>query len=351
MNPWSRTAPLVVRFGRLGDMVLLDPLLRLLHGRYREPCALLTAGAWTGQLFSGRADIGRISQWRRRNAPFRLSPERWRTIAMLRRHRGPVYVCEDSVRQLRHIRRLLRLGGVAPDRCLFITEQASVGEHWVDRLLALGAMTPPAFRAGDFPVLEQESSPAPRLNIYPADRDDRDAWLRSRGLAGRPLILVQAGNKQAIKSVRADTVDSKAWPVERWAALLRHMKSVMPEAAVMLCGAPAEAGILDEIRGAASVPGVEIAAHDLPLRRLLAVMETAHSMVSVDTGPAHMASAVGCPLVVLYGTGSVREWGRRSPCGRPVIELGGPPERNAVNEIAVGEVIDAWSRLQGMIPA
>ena len=42
-------------------------------------------------------------------------------------------------------------------------------------------------------------------------------------------------------------------------------------------------------------------ADDLPLRRLLALLSLAHSCVSVDTGPAHIAAALNCPLVVLFG--------------------------------------------------
>ena len=45
-------------------------------------------------------------------------------------------------------------------------------------------------------------------------------------------------------------------------------------------------------------------ADDLPLRRLLALLSMAHSCISVDTGPAHAAAALDCPLVVLFGKAS-----------------------------------------------
>ena len=76
-------------------------------------------------------------------------------------------------------------------------------------------------------------------------------------------------------------------------------------------------------------------------------MEVAHSMVAVDTGPAHMAAAMGCPLVVLYGNESPRVWSRRSPTGKPVIELGGPPKYAAASEIPVSDVIEAWYSVSG----
>jgi heptosyltransferase-2/heptosyltransferase-3 len=93
------------------------------------------------------------------------------------------------------------------------------------------------------------------------------------------------------------------------------------------------------------LPGVATATRDLPLRRLLALGEIAHSMVSVDTGPAHLAAAGGCPLVVLYGDQSPQVWDRRSPNGRPVLSLGGPPQRQRVDQIGLDEVLAAWSTL------
>jgi len=87
---------------------------------------------------------------------------------------------------------------------------------------------------------------------------------------------------------------------------------------------------------------VAIAASDLPLRRLLALAEIAHSMVTVDTGPAHLAAAVGCPLVVLYGDESPERWDRRNAMGRPVINLGGTTQGNRVDTIDLDSVVRAW---------
>ena len=343
-------APAVIRFGRLGDMVLQTPLLRLLHARYGTPCLLVTSGSWSGALLAGHEDVGEIWQLRRRHVPLALSPQRWRLIARLRHGRGPVYVSEDSARQLPRIRRMLGIAGVAAERCLFLTDHAIGQTHWVDRLLHFGAMTPPAFRGRALGWCEEDVGTAPRLTPSAADRNDRDAWLLQRGLASQPLVLIQAGNKRALKWGRLRAMDDKAWPLEHWALLLRHVRTALPAAAIVLCGAPAERGMLTHLRLTAGVAGVHVAARDLPLRRLLALMEIAHSMVSVDTGPSHMAAATGCPLVVLYGTESASVWGRRSPTRSPVIELGGPPHHQAASQIEPQQVIDAWLRLAAAAP-
>jgi heptosyltransferase-2/heptosyltransferase-3 len=86
-------------------------------------------------------------------------------------------------------------------------------------------------------------------------------------------------------------------------------------------------------------------AAELSLRQLLALSEAAHSMISVDTGPAHAAAALGLPLVVLFGAESQSVWLPRSSSGSAVLGLGGPPYSRRVDEISLEQVYSAWSSL------
>lgn len=341
----SESMPVVVRFGRLGDMVLQTPLLHLLHARYGQPCRLVTSGDWSSELFRGCADVAAIWELRRRHAPLLLSPERWRLIGALRRCTGPIYVSEDVTRQLPKIRQLLQLARVPAERCMFLSDDDSAPLHWVDRVVRLGSMTPPAYDAMQYPTPATALWSAPRLTLTPEDREDRDRWLRRHRSSSRPIVLVQPGNKRGMKWGRARKRDSKAWPVKAWAQLLCLIHADLPHACILLCGSTAEASLLEEIRQASHVNGINVVTRELPLRRLLALMEVAHSMISVDTGPSHMAAAIGCPLLVLYGAESPKIWGRRSAVGKPIVELGGPPESHAASEISVERVVAAWRSL------
>jgi ADP-heptose:LPS heptosyltransferase len=117
----------------------------------------------------------------------------------------------------------------------------------------------------------------------------------------------------------------------------------LPQAQIVLCGSRQELSMLRRIRTATGIDGV--VAMDIPLRRLLTLCEIAHSMISVDTGPAHVAAAMGAPVVVLFGNTSTRHWLPRSVCGAPVIGLGGVSRVRHVNEISVHEVLQAWRSL------
>lgn len=327
-------------------MLLQEPLLHLLRCRYGAPCRILTRGTWTGALYAAHPDIGEIRQLRSRHVPLAFSPQRWHEIAALRRHTGPIYISEDTRRSLTHIVWLLRLAGVSRERCVFINDIfRGTDEHWVDQLLRFGQTTPAAFDAAAYPWRDDDLQAAPRLYLSADDRADADAWMRQRGFVDAPVVLLQPGNWKTRKWGRRHATDPKFWPVQRWVELLRAMRADMPSAHLLLCGSPPELPVLQAIQREAHPTRVEVAADDLPIRRLLALMERAHSMVSVDSGPAHMAAAVGCPLVTLYGHYSPRRWGRRSACASPSIDLGGAPQTCAVSDIGAAMAIDAWRSL------
>src|SRR5690606_22867695 len=113
----------------------------------------------------------------------------------------------------------------------------------------------------------------------------------------------------------------------------------------ILCGSPPEHALLEDIRAAANNdPRVHNLADDLPIPRLLALLEAAHSMVSVDTGPAHAAAALGCPLVVMFGAASPAQWRPIGP-GAIATRGGDRGEASRAADLAPGEVVAAWRAL------
>jgi len=361
--PKAPSNPVVIWFGRIGDMIMLSALLEILHRRFGQPCRIIGAGAWAAEIYRSHHDVAEVICLGRHTAFF-LDREWWRARRALRADRGaPVYVCEDFPHKLPRITRLLRWSGTPADRCVIMADvlaavkrRGQAPEHWVDRLVALGRCTPPAFHAADYPWPDPPPRGAPQLEITAAERAECQAWLASRGWLGRPLVLVQPGNQRMMKGrgrPRVAQDDHKAWPVERWAELLRHvqqhLQSRMPSALVVLVGAPQEAAFLGLIRAAAQLPSIATAV--LPLRRLFALCARSHNMISVDTGPAHAAAAVGLPLVVLFGAYPSRVWQPRSAVGSPVIGVGGPPAASRLDQIPEHVVFDAWCALPGRLQA
>lgn len=341
--------PVVIRFGRLGDTILLQPLLRKLRWRYGRPCQLLTLGDWSPVLYSAQPEVAGCIPLRSQYGPIWMRPRRWRAALALHRLRAaPFYICEPQLRTRTKIRPMLTLAGVPAEHCTFIEDMPSkADEHWVDWLLRFGDATPAAFR----PLTGLPAAPAcaaPELQVSAAERAECDAWLRAQGMLGRPLVLLQPANKRTMRwnGVRAAEDDDKSWPAERWASLVRAISRRLPQAQILLCGSPSEAGYLRTVMAVTDGGASQVAAAALPLGRLKALLEIAHSMVSVDTGPAHLAAAVGCPLVVLMGARSPHMWMPRSASGSAVHLLGGLPAIRRVDEIDTAQVVAAWHALR-----
>jgi heptosyltransferase-2/heptosyltransferase-3 len=355
--PAPPVQPVVIWFGRVGDLILMSALLEILHRRFGSPCHLIGAGSWLAQLYAAHADVARVSCLHRYTV-WVFDPAWWRTLRVLRaRSADPVYVCETDPRKLARIRRLLSFSGTEPARCVFLGPESSLDTapphsskiaptHWVDRLVSFGGLTPAAFNAADYPW---PAAPPPRcaplLTVSATARAECAAWLEGQGWRDRTLILVQPGNRRTMRGrrLRVSAADDKAWPLERWAALLHRIHARLPQAIIVLCGAPRESLLLEWIAAAAQLPAV--AAAELPLPRLLALCARSHSMISVDTGPAHAAAALGLPLVVLFGAHSQQQWLPRSPSGSQVCGVGGPPQSNRLDQISVEAVFAAWCAL------
>jgi heptosyltransferase-2/heptosyltransferase-3 len=222
--------------------------------------------------------------------------------------------------------------------------------HWTDWWLAIGQLTPAALGEGAPLPGVQPYDAVPRLYIDERARADCQQWLAGRGWQHDPLVLIQAGNKRTLKRGRlAAVTDEKFWPAERWAAVAQGVLRVVPDAQVLLCGAPAEAAVIEAIRSAAGSTRVHNLADELPVARLLALLERAHSMISVDTGPAHAAAALDCPLTVLFAGQDQRWWLPRSRLGR-VTALGGAAGAGSrLVDIGVAEVLEAWQALGGRV--
>lgn len=342
-------APVVIRFGRLGDTVLLQPLLQKLHRRYGRPCRLLALGAWPQTLYSAQPEVAGCIELCSQYGPLWLHPLRWGRVARALRQlrESPFYICEPHYRARTKVRPLLALAGVPPAQCSFIEDlPIAADEHWVDWLLRFGDTVPAGLRA-TAPPPSAPSIAAPQLRVSMLERDECARWLGAQGWTGRPLVLLQPANKRTMRwnGVRQFSDDEKAWPAERWAMLARAIGARLPQAQILLCGSAAESGYLATIMAAVGQPALRGGVAAVPLGRLKALLENAHSMVSVDTGPAHLAAAVGCPLVVLFGGRSPLLWAPRRAGGSAVSVLGGLPTIRRVDEIDVGSVIRAWQTL------
>lgn len=342
--PPGAVNPLVMRCGAFGDMVLLTAMIRQLHSRLGQPVDLVSSGPWTVPLLAGQPGVGEIFIIKSRKSPFWFSPLQRALAKWLRaRGAGPTWFCDPGTVG----RDLLRRGNI-PDA--YVCEDAALpqipGEHFVDRWIRFAQTTPPAF-TGKLPTAGPRVPSAAVLEVSAAWRAKLDAWLGRRGLSGRELILIQAGNKRTMRrGSRQRVTNTKYWPEERWAEVIRALRAERPHHAILLLGVPAEFELNTDIARTANVGDVHNVADDLPIEVLLPLLERASSMVSVDTGPAHAAAALGCPTVALFGTSDpklYRPGGVTTPAIVVTGEIDGQRTMMGIEPVAV---IAAWRAVQ-----
>ncbi len=138
-----------------------------------------------------------------------------------------------------------------------------------------------------------------------------DEFLAAAGLKARDrLVVLNPG------AGRAD----KRWPADRFRELARRLVAEAA-AAVLVVWGPEERGLGETIAGGTAGDRVALAP-PTDLDALLAVLRRASAVVAADTGPLHLAAALGVPCVGLYGPTSAERngpWRQRalaSPDGR-----------------------------------
>ncbi len=92
------------------------------------------------------------------------------------------------------------------------------------------------------------------------------------------------------------------------AHVVRHFSQRKP---IFLIGSAAEANQLEEIARLANLPRNNVLAGALTLSELAAFLENASCLITVDTGPLHIAQAVGCRTVAIFGPTDPVVWGPR----------------------------------------
>ena len=341
-------------------MVLLTALIRVLHARFHSPVDIVTSGSWSEPLLRGQPGVGEIMSLRSRKTPYWLSADQRRVVRRLRdRGVGPVWYCDASDAA----RPLLARAGIPEEFIVDVRDHSLLpGEHATEQWRRLAQVTPFAIAAPSGSGAMAATAPADELrdaelaavtpgchlDVSERQRSDLGAWLRARGLSAAPLILVQIGNKRTMRrGLRRLAVNNKYWPNERWAEILRHVRARHPDHAIVLLGTGPEYALNQEVAALADIARLHNAADDLPVPRLVALLERAAGLITVDSGPAHAAAAVGCPLVVLFGKALpslYRPWGTAGAdvkvlCGR----VAGEPDMLGIEPRSV---IEAWSSLQ-----
>lgn len=191
------------------------------------------------------------------------------------------------------------------------------------------------------------ASPAPGLEIAVSEAARQRVRERLRALGIReetPLCVVTPG---------ASFGSSKLWPPEHFARACDELLGRFGLRPVLAPG-PGEESLAAEVARAAKGPVASLADPPTTLAELAALVERARLVLTNDTGPRHMAVALGIPVVVLMGPTDprhtlhllerqrvLREPVACSPCHLKVC----PIDHRCMTRLAPERVVEAASEL------
>jgi heptosyltransferase-2/heptosyltransferase-3 len=334
---------LVVRFGAFGDMVLLTPMIQRLRERFGVNVDILSSGPWTVPLLQSQPGVGEIKLLHGRRVPFALNWTQWSALRWLRaRASAPTWFCQTDSRA----RDLVRRAGIRDEMvCEFSQLPLESEEHFAAMWARFADSTPPAL-AGVCPSPTTPRYGRATLTVTPQARAALRPWLEKHRLLGSPLVLIQAGNKRTMRPLyRKRRSNKKYWPEHRWAQVIRAVSETRPDAKIVLLGSKGEHRLNEEIRRRAAVSHLYNVASDLPIDTLLPLLELADSMITVDTGPAHAAAALGCPQVTLFANADPLQYFPGGIGSAAIVLTGEIDDSPNIMAIEASTVIQAWSRL------
>ena len=268
----SRSATLVIQTAFLGDAVLTTPLLTALSDRYGPADVVVTPGA--AGLLEGHPAIRRVIPYEKRGrdaGPAGL----WRLGAELRARRyARAYLPHRSWRSA-----ALALLARVPERTGFADSPAAITYttrvtriptgHEVERLLALAGR-----RTGSVPPVS--------LALRAEDEAAARRWLEERGIPPG-FTAIAPGS---------------IWGTKRWPYYPALAAAL--DGPLVVVGGSDDAALAAEVVAAA--PGrAWSAAGALSLRGSAALIERARVLVTNDSAPLHLATAVGTPVVAVFG--------------------------------------------------
>jgi heptosyltransferase-1 len=181
-----------------------------------------------------------------------------------------------------------------------------------------------------------------KLPVSNDDWEKVDELIKRHGLIGVKILI-------AINPVAK--WESKLWPKERFARLA-DMIIDKYDARIVFTGGPEDRPTIQDVMSAMKRRALNLAGQTT-LKMLAALYEKTALVISTDTGPMHLAAAMGTPVVAIfgptapwrtgpYGSGHrvVRADSECSPCFKRQCET-----IDCMHQISVDQVFDAVSKI------
>ncbi len=279
---------LVIQTSFLGDVILTTPLIAELARR--GPVDVLATPGGAAAL-ANNPDIRTVIRYDKRGT-YGSAVGMWQTIQEIRSRRPyeAAYLAQGSFRS-----GLIAMMTGAKERIGFASSTGRVlyttqvryrpDRHHAERLWSLSMSD-----CADPPTRDQI-----RPRLYPSDEERRmvDSLLRRRGSTDEPIVALAPGS---------------AWGTKRWPYYVELAKWLADDYRIAIIGSKTDSAIAAQITAVLPPDAVINAVGVLPLLASAELIGRAQAIVTNDSAPQHLASAMGTPTLTIFGP-TVPEFG------------------------------------------
>jgi len=291
---------LVMRYRFIGDTVLTVPFLRNLRLAFPEAEIDLMLEPFSGQVLAGCPYVDRVIPFEFKTIhTYSAAAERSKLAGYLhywKLIRSGGYDAAFVLKRSLSSALLVRLAGVprrigfdTEGRGLLLTDRVTYrqDQHEVENFLD-------CLRVLDIPITSKA------LELWPTPENNRKM----------AALTAQAGwRDEDLKVVihAAASLPAKQWPLDRFAAVMTVLRD-RHHARFVYTGSAADKELYRAIEKLGPFNGLDLCGVT-SVRENLSVYKSADLFFGVDSGPMHMAAAMGVPVVALFGPTDERKWG------------------------------------------
>ncbi len=298
-KPESINKILVIDLAFIGDVILATPVLRALRGSFPKARITMLTIPLTAEIAAMDPYVDNVLVYDKHGEHQGF----WgmlRIAGLLRRHHFDLAVCMNFALRGALVAWLARIpervGYDAQLASLFLTRTTS---HERDGIKHEALNHLEVLRS----LYLDTSDTSLAFRLPEAARQ----YLEQKvpGLPAKGYIAICPFGSYAKKNLTLDTA----------AQVAAHLAARMP---VYLIGGKKEQAGLAQVAFAADLPAGNVLAGELTLQELAVFLQGAAALVTVDTGPLHMAQAVKCPVLAIFGPTDPVIWGPRGEADKVI---------------------------------
>ena len=273
---------LAVRLTALGDILHTVPAVAALHAAHPKARIDWVVERKWAPVLEGSPALGEVIPFDRRSL--------WGAAECVERLRENRYTCAIDFQGL-YKSSLLAALSRAPRRIGFDrawAREEGAAMFYTERVIPVGRhVTELNYSLAEHAGAKRPETPEYPLRVPAGGAASVRSRLHDLGISGEYIVVGPGGSWRA-----------KCWPAERYGEFCRAFAAGNSASIVVIHG-PGEKPVADEVmRRATPAPLTVIST---TIEELMGLLAHARCMVAADSGPLHLAAALGTPVVGLYG--------------------------------------------------